>query len=266
MSDHPSSGFARMAMEQRVIYEVGAFAAASPLLRAMGRGDRHPVLVLPGFTATDRSTAALRQTLRGQGYWVHGWGQGRNIGPTQEIIEGLVTRLHLLTERHEAKVSLVGWSLGGIFARAMAREFPDLVRQVITLGSPYRMRDGRDTPVGRIYERYRSQHMAGAQDRADMPAEEDMAPLAMPSTSIYSRTDGVVHWSYCIDQDGPRRENIEVRGTHVGFGLNPAVIYAVSDRLTLADGEWRPFRSNRVVRHVYPEPVWWTPEKAHVLA
>jgi pimeloyl-ACP methyl ester carboxylesterase len=262
MTDSPRSGFARMAMEQRVVYELGAFAAASPLLRAMGRGDRHPVLVLPGFSAGDGSTAALRSTLRSQGYWVHGWRLGRNIGPTQAVVDGLVTRLQVLHERHEAKVSLVGWSLGGIFARAIAREFPDLVRQVITLGSPYRMRDSSGSPVARLYQRYEGVHVPGVRDAAAMLPEEELPALAMPTTSIYTRTDGVVHWSFCIDEKGPRRENIEVRGTHVGLGFNPAVIYAVADRLAQPEDEWRPFRRNAFVRRLYPEPVWWTPADA----
>jgi pimeloyl-ACP methyl ester carboxylesterase len=259
MTRTPSSGLARMAMEQRVFYELGAFAAASPLLRAMGRGDRHPVLVLPGFTAGDASTTALRRTLRSQGYWVHGWRLGRNIGPTQTIVDGLVARLELLHERHEAPVSLVGWSLGGIFARGMAREHPDLVRQVITLGSPYRMRDSFGSPVARLYRRFEGVHVPGS-DPAALLAEEDLPALTMPSTSIYTRTDGVVHWSLCIEAEGEHRENIEVQGTHVGLGVNPAVIYAISDRLAQPAGEWRPFRRNALIRRLYPEPVWWTPD------
>jgi pimeloyl-ACP methyl ester carboxylesterase len=257
MTENPSTGYARMALEQRVVYELGAFAAASPLLRAMGRGDRHPVLVLPGFTAGDGSTAALRRTLRSQGYWVHGWRLGRNVGPTQAVVEGLVARLQQLHERHDAKVSLVGWSLGGIFARGMARELPDLVRQVISLGSPYRMRDSGGSPVARLYQRYEGVHVPGVESAAMVP-EEGLAPLTMPST----RTDGIVHWSLCIEEEGPHRENIEVRGTHVGLGFNPAAIYAIADRLAQPEDAWQPFRRNAVIRRLYPEPVWWTADGA----
>src|SRR5580765_5312938 len=133
-------GIRRLALEQRIVYELGAFAAASPLLRAVGRGDRHPVLVLPGFSASDQSTAPLRSIIRSQGYWVHGWRLGRNIGPTPEIVTGMIERLQMLNDRHQAKVSVIGWSLGGIYARMMARLYPEAVRQVITLGSPYRVR------------------------------------------------------------------------------------------------------------------------------
>jgi pimeloyl-ACP methyl ester carboxylesterase len=253
-------GLGRLALEQRIVYEMGAFAAASPLLRTLGRGDKHPVLVLPGFSASDLSTGPLRGVIRSQGYWVHAWGLGRNIGPTPEIVTGMVERLQLLHERHDAKVSLIGWSLGGMYARAMARMFPDMVRQVITLGSPYRLRDASSTPIARLFRRYESRHALTADDRAAMPREEDMEPLAMPSTSIYTRTDGIVHWSHCIDAEGPLRENIEVRSSHVGLGVNPAAIIAISDRLARAEGDWKPFVPNRLVRSQFPKPVWWTPD------
>ncbi len=253
-------GLRRLALEQRIPFELGAFAAASPLLRSLGRGDHHPVLVLPGFSASDMSTVPLRGIIRSQGYWVHSWGLGRNIGPTPEIVTGMVERLHLLAERHGAKVSLIGWSLGGMYARAMARMFPDYVRDVITLGSPFRLRDARSTPIGALFRRYEDRHALSAADRAAMPAEEDMEPLTMPVTSIYTRTDGIVHWSHCIDAEGPLRENIEVRSSHVGLGVNPAAIVAISDRLAQAEGEWKPFVPNRLLRGQYPRPVWWTPE------
>ncbi len=253
-------GLARLALEQRIVYEVGAFAAASPVLRMLGRGDRHPVLVLPGFSASDSSTLPLRNVIRSQGYWVHAWGLGRNIGPTEEIVTGLVDRLRLLSEQHDAKVSLIGWSLGGIYARAMARMFPEYVRDVITLGSPYRLRDASSTPISRLFRRYESRHMVTPADRANMPAEQDLAPLTMPATSIYSRTDGIVHWSNCIDAEGPLRENIEVRSSHVGLGVSPAAIVAISDRLARAQGDWKPFKPNAVVGGLFPKPVWWTPD------
>ena len=215
-------GIGRLALEQRIGFELGAFAAASPLLRTLGRGDKHPVLVLPGFSASDMSTRPLRGIIRSQGYWTHAWGLGRNIGPTEEIVTGLVERLQMLADRHSAKVSLVGWSLGGIYARALARMFPEHVRDVITLGSPYRLRDAQSTPVGRMYRRYEGRHAVTVADRAAMPPEEELPPLAMPATSIYTRTDGIVHWSACIDSEGPLRENIEVRSSHVGLGSTPS--------------------------------------------
>ena len=110
-----------LAAEQRAVLELGAFFAASPLLRMAGRGDRHPVLVLPGFTAGDRSTAPLRWFLRSQGWWAHGWHLGPNFGPTRRVVNGIQERLDELHGLHGRAVSSVGWSLGGIYARELAR-------------------------------------------------------------------------------------------------------------------------------------------------
>jgi pimeloyl-ACP methyl ester carboxylesterase len=194
------------------------------------------VLVLPGFTAGDRSTVPLRAHIRAWGYRAHAWRLGRNMGPTPELIEGLVARFRSLRERADARVTIVGWSLGGIYAREIARAFPDDVRTVITLGSPFRMRFVRG-----------------------MPAEHDRAPLAMPSTAIYSRTDGVARWHTCIDVAGATRENIEVRGSHSGLGFNPAVLYAISDRLAQPEGRWKPFRAPAALRSLYPRAASWEP-------
>ena len=238
--------------ESRAFFEMGAFLAASPLLRAMGRGDRHPVLVLPGFTAGDRSTAPLRLVLRSQGYWTHGWRLGANVGPTARIITGLQARLEELWERHERPVSIVGWSLGGIYARELARVRPDRVRQVITLGSPFRMVDGDRSAASVLADRL----AASFSDEwtALAVSEDQRPPLRVPSTAIYTRTDGVVRWHMCIDEVSDRHENIEVRGSHSGLGFNPAVVVAVSDRLAQREGTWRPFRPPPTMRALFPKP------------
>jgi hypothetical protein len=243
-----------LALEQLAVLEFGAFLASSPFLRAAGRGDRHPVLVLPGFAASDRSTVPLRNVLRSHGYWVHGWGLGRNVGPTADIVEGLEKRLVTLNERHGVKVSLVGWSLGGIYARELARLHPEAVRQVITLGSPFRLREGDRTNASALANRL-SHLFVPMSDDAAWP-EDERPPLTVPVTNIYTRTDGVVRWHVCIDSDGPQRENIEVRGSHTGLGHNPAVIVAIIDRLAQPEGEWRPFRPPRHLTHAYPRPEW----------
>lgn len=246
------------------MFELGAVAAASPLLRAIGRGDRHPVLVLPGFLAGDPSTAPLRSVLRGQGYWVHGWHLGRNLGPTPEIVDGLIDRLAMLHERHEAPVSLIGWSLGGIYARRLARRFPERVRQVITLGSPFRIDpDTNRSTVSGLYDRLRPTHAVTIDH--DLPGM-DGGSLEVPATSIYTRTDGVVRWWQCLESVGPERENIEVRGSHSGLGFNPAAIIAISDRLAQPVGEWRPFRPPPGLGHQYPHPADWTPDVAASIA
>jgi len=235
------------------VWELGAFLAASPLLRAVGRGDRHPVLVLPGFTASDRSTVPLRWVLRGQGYWVHGWRLGQNLGPTPRVVSGLQARLEEVYGRQQRTVSLVGWSLGGIYARELARHRPELVRQVITLGSPFQLRPGDRTAASGLFETLADRFDPAFFDGA-LQSEADRPALPVPATAIYSRGDGVVRWYTCLEREGPHRENIEVRGSHTGLGFNPAVVVAILDRLSQREGSWRPFRPPPGLGYLYPKP------------
>lgn len=225
--------------EGRAALELGAFFAASPALRLIGRGDRHPVLVLPGFTGNDLSTEPLRWFLRGQGYWAHGWHLGLNMGPTKRVIDGMEQRFREVHERHGRRVSLIGWSLGGIYARLLAQRHPDLVRQVITLGTPFRLDAGDHTALDPIWNRVSpgfSPHLA------ELMAGMHHHELAMPSTAIYTKSDGIVDWHSCVEEQGGERESIEVFGSHSGLGFNPAVLVAVADRLHRPEGDWTPFR------------------------
>lgn len=243
-------------METRAVGEFAAMRVAMPLLRRLPRGDGHPVLVLPGFTAGDRSTGALRRLLRDLGHHTHGWRLGRNIGPTPEVVDGLVDRLDAVWARDRRKVSLVGWSLGGIYARELGREFPERVRQVISLGSPFRMvATDRSAASGR-WDSVAHLHDA---DRTDRGAASPRTPLPMPSTAVYTRTDGVVRWFHCLEDEGPRSENIEVTGSHCGLGFNPAAVVAVADRLAQDEGQWAPFAPPARLRRLYPDPATWQP-------
>jgi pimeloyl-ACP methyl ester carboxylesterase len=245
-------------LEHRVPFEVGALLAASPMLRMLGRGDRHPVLVLPGFTGGDSSTAAIRWAVRSWGYWAHGWGLGRNLGPSDSLVGRMVERLEEIHRRHDTKVSLIGWSLGGIYARELARELPGHVRQVITLGSPFRMVDGDRSAVSRLADQVapRLNTEIARLMRMSM-AEHLKPPVPVPTTAVYSRTDGVVRWHTCIDTVGPQHENIEVRGSHSGMGFNPSVLYVLSDRLAQPADDWRPFHAPPHLRRLYPRPASW---------
>jgi pimeloyl-ACP methyl ester carboxylesterase len=237
-------------MESRAVYEFGAFVAASPFLRLAGRGDRHPVLVLPGFTAGDSSTAPLRAVLRSQGYWVHGWDQGRNIGPTNRILQGIDDRLSELVDRHGRTVSIIGWSLGGIYARGLARAHPEMVRQVITLGSPFRIGPGDRSAASTLFDSLTPMYSQTFLERA--LTEWEATALPVPSTAIYTKGDGIVRWHTCIDVADELHENIEVRGSHSGLGWNPAAIMAISDRLARREGRWRPFTVLPWMRAWYP--------------
>jgi len=232
---------------QRAMFEAATLLPASPLLRRAPRGDGHPVLVLPGFGASDRSTGVLRRYLEGLGYGVHPWTFGRNLGPRGDLPQRLGARLAELQQKGERKVSLVGWSLGGIYAREMARRMPQYVRQVITLGSPFRG-GGRPTNVGRIIRA-----LTGANMRERGPAwMADIAkPPPVPSTAIFSRTDGIAAWRACIEMEAPNTDNIEVIGSHCGLGFNPVVLYAIADRLAQDEDGWSTFDRSGIRRLFY---------------
>src|SRR5262245_51652067 len=176
-----------LALEGRAWLELAALVPALPALAQAPRGDGHPVLVLPGFLADDRSTRALRWFLRDRGYHAHAWRLGRNVGPSSETVSGLVERLTAISERHGRTVSLVGWSLGGIYARELARAYPDRVRQVITLASPFR--DPTASTVARLQRLGLGPRPVGD---STIPRERLRAPLPVPTTSFYSETDGIV--------------------------------------------------------------------------
>lgn len=228
--------------QMRAGAETAAFFAALPSLVRGPQGDGHHVLVLPGLLADDRSTIGLRHVLRKRGYQAHAWRLGTNIGPTRHIHGGLVERLADLAARDDAPVTVIGWSLGGILARQLARIAPEQVRSVITLGSPFRLTlaDGNGAShASRIFHAFRPWH-TDMLDTAGL-AEEDRPELTVPSTAIYSRYDGVVPWQACMDRPGPLRENVEVRASHLGLGVHPQVISVVLDRLAQPARAWQPY-------------------------
>lgn len=240
-------------LETRALLEFGAAATTAPLLRRLASGDGHAVLVLPGFLTDDRSTTSLRYVLQGQGYQVHGWTLGRNLGPTVDTVGGLRERLAEICDESGASVSLVGMSLGGLYARRLAQRFPHMVRQVVSLGSPFRMTADHRSTVSGVVDRMRDEYVQVDPSLPSLEGEN----LTVPTTSIYTRTDGVVRWWHCLESSGPGRENIEVRGSHSGLGFNPAAVYAVGDRLAQPIGEWRSFEPPSPARHLYPRPEHW---------
>ena len=245
----------------RAVAEFGLLVAALPLRQLLPVGDEHPVLVLPGLLADDDSTWTLRRMLRDLGYRVHGWRLGRNLGPTAAAVTGLQNRLLDLRSRYDSEVSVIGWSLGGIYARTLARDTSTAVRQVITLGSPIRLAHERQSRARRAYDSYAHLHVLPR----ELPLESGADALPVPATSIYSRYDGIVAWQACLDVPSARAENIAVVGSHLGFGYHPAVIWAVADRLAQPLGEWAPFRPPAALRPLYPPadsppPQPWRPD------
>ena len=239
------------ALELRTFPELAGFVASLPLLLATTpRGDGHPVIVFPGLVTSDRSTIALRRFLKAKGYAVHGWELGRNYGPLPGIEKRMMDHVERIHEEHGRKVSLVGWSLGGIYARQLAKMMPERVRSVITLGSPFGG-DPRATNAWKLYE-FTSGHKVDDRERHMGGAISEPPPV--PTTAIYSRTDGICAWQTCMEREGPLAENIEVEGSHCGLGHHPAAVHAIADRLSQPEGEWAKFERTGVRGMVFPNP------------
>ncbi len=224
-----------LALEGRAPWEFAASIAAAPLLRRLPRGDGHRVLVLPGLAANDLTTLPMRAFLKDRGYAALPWELGLNLGPRAGVLDALRARVRELHRLDGRKVSLLGWSLGGVYARELAKEMPELVRCVITLGSPF-AGPPQATNAWWLFERV-SGH---PEPDADMQAALRVAP-PVPTTSIYSRTDGIVAWQCSLNPAGPLAENIEVHASHIGLGLNPLAMVAIADRLAQDPARWTPF-------------------------
>jgi pimeloyl-ACP methyl ester carboxylesterase len=242
-------GAMRLALELRVPWEFGMSVAAMPLLMAsLPRGDGHPVLVFPGLAASDLSTAPLRRFLVERGYDARPWELGRNLGPGNGVLEGCHAAVRRLAAETGRKVSLIGWSLGGIYARETAKTATRDVRSVITLGTPF-AGPVKATNAWKVYEMVSGERAEDRSHRYDLKT----AP-PVPTTSIYSRTDGVVAWQCSVQAPGGQTENIQVEASHIGLGVNPAVLFAVADRLSQADGTWVPFDRTGLRRFFYGNP------------
>ena len=214
-------------------------------------GDGHPVLVLPGFMASDKSTTALRNFIEKNGYQAYAWELGRNKGEV-EILDLLFLKLEEIYEETGQKTSIVGWSLGGVLARQLAKGKPHLVRQVITLGSPFRDIAAPNN-ASWIYNL-----ISGGKRVVDLDPDllNDLPkPAPVPTTAIYSKEDGVVAWEVCIEEkETAIHQNIQVRGSHIGLGFNTAVLKIIADRLQLQADNWTPFKPNNIVEDLFLYP------------
>ncbi|MEM8769579.1 MAG: alpha/beta hydrolase [Pseudomonadota bacterium] len=236
----------------RVLLEMSSLIYSLPILARAPRGDGHTVMVLPGFTAGDQSTLVLRRILNRLNYNPLPWALGQNTG-SAELQQRLRHRFESVLARHPGRISLVGQSLGGVFARILAHEYPDRVRQVITLGSPFA--SASPDTVNRFVSRL-FQNISGM-DREEMRDQMTEFPAAappVPSTAIYSKSDGVVHWSTCLEYEGERAENVEVLGSHSGMAFNPLVLHVIADRLSQKPGRWKPFERTACRSLIYPPP------------
>ena len=244
-ADISAPGALLMALEGRAPWEFAASIVAAPWLRKLPMGDGHRVLVLPGLAANDLTTLPMRAFLKDRGYQPSPWDQGLNLGPREGVLDALRARVRELFNLDRKKISLVGWSLGGVYARELAKEMPAMIRCVITLGSPF-AGPPQATNAWWLFERV-SGH---PEPDAEMQAALRLAP-PVPTTSIYSRTDGIVAWQCSLNPPGPLAENIEVHASHIGLGLNPLAMVAIVDRLAQDPKRWQPFDTSGLRRFFF---------------
>jgi len=241
-------------MEARAPWEWGASLAAWPMLKMMGLWPRSThaepqhVIVYPGLAAGDASTRPLRSFLEDLGYVVHGWYQGMNRRPGRGVLGRMREQLVAVHRDTKQPVSLIGWSLGGVYARELAKDEPKAVRNVITLGTPF-AQSPRSTNAWRVYSMLSGE---------TLPDELMLHKLAeappVPFTSLYSKTDGVVAWQASIQKPSPHHsqiENVEVFASHLGIGVNAAAWFAIADRLALPKDEWTAFKPPMAARFLF---------------
>jgi pimeloyl-ACP methyl ester carboxylesterase len=226
----------------RVLADLACLGLSKGLLKKLPAGDGHGVMVIPGFMGDDPFNQSLVDFLNGLGYRASGWQMGRNLGPGSFSAEDLRIKMERLIKVGGGKISLIGHSLGGIYAREIARMEPEAIRQVISLGTPFG--EGRDSGsnANRLYKKLNPND--GVDPEIAMQKETLSIAPPVPTTSIYTKGDGVVNWRTAIqNKDHHQTENIEVLGSHCGLTLNPAVWYLVADRLRHDENNWQAFSS-----------------------
>ena len=218
--------------EARGLIELPRLLLRFPSLARQPRGNGEPVLIFPGFGAGDGSTLILKGYLRLLSYRARGWGLGRNRGIANDSLPRLLRRLGNLSRRSKQKVTLIGWSYGGYLARELARERPDLVRLVITLGTPV-VGGPKYTLAAEVY---RKRGIDIELIAAEVERRNRMGSLEVPVVAIYSQKDGLVAWEACIDRHTLNIEHIEVKSTHLGFGFSADVYKVIAQRLKQFSG------------------------------
>ena len=210
------------------------------------KGDKHPVLVIPGFLAGDFSTKSLRNFINKLGYRAYPWELGRNLGDIRQLND-LLRKIETLSQKHETKVSLVGWSLGGVYARQLAKEKPELIRQVITMGSPFA---GIREPNNAAFLFKLLNNRREIEEKDQHWIEDIPAPAPVPTTAMYSKDDGIVPWEVCMEpEEDATHQNIEILGVHLAMGHNPTVWVVVEDRLQYNADNWVTFDPATSISH-----------------
>jgi pimeloyl-ACP methyl ester carboxylesterase len=242
--------------EPRALLEMALLPAAWPLLLQAPAGDGHPVLLLPGFLADERSLIALEVLLKAKGYAVETWGLGRNVGFHRKYVTALEQKIRDMHFKSGRKISLVGWSLGGVFCIVGAYLAPECVRSIVTLGSPVSTTAGKSSASPLVKALYRMvAHPLGSSAHATQSHTSELhkgRPPPVPISCLYALGDGVVPpQEATIEGDPALHENIRVTGSHVGLGFNGVVLAIVADRLAQPENDWKHFAPTRLLKRAY---------------
>ena len=219
-------------LEARAGLELTSLFFASPALALANGGKARPIMLLPGYGAGDASMQPLSGYLRYLGHRTYRWGIGRNRGSVDAMVPVVANRVTEIAEKTAQPVTLIGWSLGGVVAREIARTRPTVVGEIITMGTP--VKGGpKYTAIGAAFARSRGMDL----DRFEWEVHRrNSIGLKQPITAIYSKLDGVVGWQAAIDSYNPQARNVEVYGTHLGLGVNPRVWTVIADTLAKNQG------------------------------
>jgi pimeloyl-ACP methyl ester carboxylesterase len=217
--------FPDLSGEWRIFREATRLLLSSPQMLRAPRGRGEAVLLIPGWRAPQASMDPLRRLLRRKGYDARHWGEGVNRGDVEQYLGRLVPRTTALAQDSGQRVALVGWSLGGVIAREIARELPDTVSCVITYGSPI-IGGPVYTAAASAYSDTQRQTIVRRIDE-----RERERPITRPIAAVFSRIDGIVDWRACIDRLSPRVVHYEVDSTHLSMGIDPTVWRVVLDTL-----------------------------------
>ena len=225
----------------RCFFSATILATEKKYLKTLAKGDGHPVMVIPGFMAGDFSTVFIRYFLKQWGYAAKPWNLGLNLGlnKRRDVEARMSLELEKHFKEHGRKISLVGWSLGGTFARELARQHPEWVRSVICLGSPI----GKDISgalTAGMYQLISGNRFADPEFRQKIALASRPVP-EIPCTAIFSKSDGIVNWKITQEKESKITENIEVKSAHTGLGMNASVMYLLADRLRQEEGKWKKF-------------------------
>lgn len=237
----PSLAYA-IAELPRALFEFATLIPGHFLLKNAPRGDGHPVITLPGYRSDDSAMLAMRRYLERWGYPAYPWGLGTNLGVGYQRVDyekRMISRLESVVEKHGEPASLIGWSLGGVIAREVTKQRPELVRQIVTLGSPL-AGSPEATTVFRILRHTSAEEITN--EVMDVMNEVSTPLPDVRCICIYSDSDGIVSPEIARDLVSPNVENIRVSSSHFGMGVNPVILFIIADRLAQTEEDWKPFK------------------------